>query len=109
MKSMSTNFKTFYIAVSSFKDAPYKGKWGKGTSLKTALAFCGVRKVTDRFVVYQAIIRDSASQEQVENLCKCFNVTDVGGVSVYTSPSDEDLRMINEYMIGWITNEDFIY
>lgn len=106
---MADNFKTFYIAVARFKDAPHKGSWGKGTSLKTALAFCSIRKLTDRFVIYQAIIKDSASNEQVENLCKCFNVNELGGVNLYSNPSGEDLTMIKEYLLGWITNEDFIY
>jgi hypothetical protein len=106
---MADNFKTFYIAVARFKDAPHKGSWGKGISLKTALSLCNVRRLTDRFVIYQAIIKDSASNEQVENLCKCFNVDDLGGVNLYSNPTGEDLVMIKEYLLGWITNEDFIY
>ena len=106
---MTDNFKTFYIAVAKFKDSPHKGSWGKGTSLKTALSFCNVRRLTDRFIIYQAIIKDSASNEQVENLSTCFNVNDLGGVNLYSNPTAEDLVMINEYLLGWITNEDFIY
>lgn len=98
--------KTFYIVVTSTSIC--RGNWGKGTSLKAALNFCKVKKLSENFVIYQAIIKDTATKEQVENLCKCFNVNQLGGVNFYSNPTKEDLDMVNEYLLGWITNEDFL-
>jgi hypothetical protein len=98
--------KTFYIVVKTTSFCG--GNWGKGTSLRSAMNSCKVKKLSDNFVIYQAIIKDTATDEQVENLCKCFNVNDLGGVNLYSDPSKEDLDMVNEYLLGWITNEDFV-
>jgi hypothetical protein len=98
--------KTFYIVVTSTSIC--RGNWGKGTSLKAALNFCKVKKLSENFVIYQAIIKDTATKEQVENLCKCFNVNEFGGVNLYSNPTKEDLDMVNQYLLGWITNEDFL-
>jgi hypothetical protein len=106
---MADTFKTFYVVVKKYKNASHFGEWGKGTSLKTALAFADVSRVSDRFIIYQAIIKDTATDEQVKNLSKCFNVDSFGSVTLYSNPLQEDLDMINEYLLGWITNEDFIY
>ena len=97
--------KTFYVVVKTTSICG--GNWGKGTSLKKAMAFCKA-KFSDNFTIYQAIIKDTATNEQVENICKCFNVNELGGVNLYSDPTKQDLDMINEYLLGWITNEDFL-
>lgn len=97
--------KKFYIVVK--KSTICGGYWGKSTSLKDAIKSCKV-KLSDKFVIYQAIIKESATDEQVQNLCKCFNVNELGGINLYSDPTKADLDMVNEYLIGWITNEDFI-
>jgi len=98
--------KTFYVVVKgTFMGG---GNWGKGTSLQKAMAFCKAKFSENNFIIYQAIIKDTATSKQVENLCRCFNVNDLGGVNLYSDPSKEDLDMINEYLLGWITNEDFL-
>jgi hypothetical protein len=106
---MAETFKTFYVVVKKHKTASHLGEWGKGTSLKTALVFADVNRFTDRFVIYQAIIKDTATDEQVKNLSKCFNVDNFGDLTLYSNPSQEDLDMIEEYLLGWITNDNFIY
>ena len=98
--------KSFYIVVS--KTSVCRGNWGKGISLKNALLSCKIKKMSDKFVIYQAIIKSEATLYQLENLCQCFNVNDLGGVEMYKNPSEEDLNMVKDLMIGWITNEDFI-
>lgn len=98
--------KTFYIVVS--RTSICFGNWGRSTSLKEAIKNCKIKKLSDRFVIYQAIIKEDATDEQVENLSKCFNVNDLGGVNMYSNPSKEDLDMVNDYILGWIINEDFL-
>jgi len=98
--------KTFYFVVKPTTLG--RGDWGRGITLKDALKFCGVNKLTEKFVIHQAIIKGDATDEQVENLCKCFNVNDLGGVNLYSNPSKEDIDMITDYLLGWITNEDFL-
>jgi hypothetical protein len=98
--------KSFYIVVT--KTSICKGNWGKGTSLKNALISCMVKKLSENFVIYQAIIKPEATQYQVENLCKCFNVNDWGGVNMYSNPSQKDLDMVKDLLLGWVVNEDFI-
>lgn len=97
--------KTFYVVVKTTSICG--GSWGKGLSLKKAMSSCKA-KFSDNFIIYQAITKDIATNEQVENLCKCFNVNELGGVSLYSDPTKQDLDMINEYLLGWITNEDFL-
>lgn len=98
--------KSFYIIV--MKTSICKGNWGKGTSLKNALLSCKVKKLSENFVIYQAIIKSEATEYQIENLCQCFNVNDLGGVEMYKNPSEEDLKMVNDLLLGWVVNEDFL-
>ena len=101
--SKMQNFKTFYIVASN------KQFWGKSKSLKTAIAFSKVNRLTEKFVIYQAILKEDATEYVIENLCQCFVVNALGGVQMYDNASEEDTNMVNEYLIGWIVNEDFIY
>jgi hypothetical protein len=98
--------KSFYIVVK--RNCITGGNYGKGISLKEALKLCKIKKLSDSFVIYQAIVKQEATPEQLENLAKCFNVNDMGGVSMYQKPSKEDVDMVEEFLLGWITNEDFI-
>jgi|688.fasta_scaffold18418_26 hypothetical protein len=97
--------KSFYIVVS--KTSLCRGNWGKSTSLKNALKSCKINKLSDNFVIYQAIVKNQATEFDLDNLCKCFNVNDMGGVEMYKHPSEYDMNMVNNLIVGWITNEDF--
>lgn len=98
--------KTFYVVVVK-SPSSFGGNWSKGLSLKKCMALSKV-KLSSNFVVYQAIIKDTATNEQIENLCSCFDVNNFGYVSLYTNPSQSDMDMVNEYLLGWITNVDFL-
>ena len=94
------NFKTFYIVVNDH------GRWGKALSLKDAMKNCGVN-LKSNFLIYQCLLRAETSQEQLENIAKCFNVNRWGGVELYNNPSEDDSAMVNNQVMGWVTNEDF--
>lgn len=94
--------KTFYIVVNRISWAG--GNFGKSISLSKAMKLCKVSS-KDKFTIYQAIINESATEEEVENLCKCYNVNDYGGVTMYHPASKTDLDMAEKLMIGWITEE----
>jgi hypothetical protein len=94
--------KTFYIVVNRINWLG--GSYGKSTKLSEAMKLCKV-SFKDNFTIYQAIVNESATEEELENLCKCFNVNDYGGVSMYHPASKVDLDMAERLMIGWITEE----
>jgi hypothetical protein len=94
--------KSFYIVVK--RTCITGGSYGKAISLKEALKLCKIKKLSDSFVIYQAIVKQEATPEQLENLAKCFNVNDMGGVSMYQKPSKEDVDMVAENLLSYKTN-----
>jgi len=57
------------------------------------------------YIRYIGVIRDEATTEEVDNLQKCWNVTDMGGLTGYSNPTDEDIEMRKRLFVGWITEE----
>lgn len=93
--------KSFFIVVSQTSIAG--GNYGKSTTLKEALKLSKVNSKS-KYVTYIGLVKEEATDEQLKNLCSCFNVDDYGGVRLYSNPSKEDSDMVNEYMVGWSTS-----
>ena len=96
---------TFFIVVNH--TTFYQGNWGKAISLKDAMKNCKVN-LKSKFVIYQCILKDDSTMEQVERVRQCFIVNNSGGVQLCDNPTPKDLDLINSQVIGWIINEDFV-
>lgn len=92
------NIKQFYIVVAS------NYRWGRSTDRKEAIKNAEVKRGVD-YVIYIGLVKPEATEEQVKNIMMCFNVTDGGGVSMYTDGPEleADKAMVNQLMIGWMT------
>lgn len=97
--------KSFYVVVKLTSGVG--GEWGKSKSLKKAIELSGVKKLNDRFLIYQAIVSEDATDEEIENLMLCYSVSKMGSVVLYANPSEEDVKMIDKLIIGWHSELSF--
>lgn len=95
---------TFYIVVNY--TAAHRGDWGKAISLKQAMKNCKVN-VKSKFLIFQCILKEDSTLEQVERVRQCFIVNNYGGVQLCDNPTQNDLDLIDSQVIGWVINEDF--
>lgn len=104
----------FVLTVSGFG-----GLWRKGTSVDACLVALGNPK---EFVLYIGCCKDDTPDDVVENLSKCWNVNNWGGLNFYepdhysvatNSPEhieaketyEKDQAQAKEFFLGWLTQE----
>jgi len=100
-KTNTMTFKKFYIVVTATQ------RWGRSIeSLQKAQEIAYVKNPKkDHHVIYIGVVKEEATDAQLENLGKCFNVSEWGSVRLYDNPSEEDSKMIEDYFLGWIEEE----
>ena len=87
----------FYIVVTACM------KWGKALDRQEALKNAQLPKKTNtEHVVYIGIVKPEATDGELENILKCFEVFDWGGVKMYSDPTPEDRGMVKRLFIGWV-------
>lgn len=90
-------------------------KWERGTDInelmRRAKKNMGIR-VDTHYVRYIGVIKDEATEEEVSNLQRCWNVDDWGGLKFWTtdaesmkSEHERDREMAKRLFVGWITEE----
>lgn len=83
-------------------------KWERGTDIaelmKRAKRNMGITTKTP-YVRYIGVTTDEATTEELDNLQRCWNVTDMGGLTFYHNPTDADVEMRKRLFVGWITEE----
>ena len=95
-----SDFKKFYFIVTADQ------KWSRSMRLKDAISKAvGKRKV--KFAIYIGIVAD-VDDKVVQNIMNCFNVNEVGGLSMYENPTKEDAEMVRENLFGWMVDDSYI-
>lgn len=96
--------RAFYFIVTAFQT------WGRGLTLKEALKAAKVTRKSEKYIINIGIVKPEATDEQLSNLVKCWNVNDMGGINFYTDGQDleKDQAMAKELFLGWVSDESYI-
>lgn len=99
---MATTFKVFFFVITADRT------WGRGLKLKEAMKNASVRPTTN-YAIYMGIVKPEATPEQLDNIMKCFVVTDFGGLELYRdNRTAEDEKMVTDFLAGWVTDDSFV-
>lgn len=92
--------KKFFFVVTASQN------WGRGITLEAAYKAANVKHLLkDHHVVYTGVVKNEATDEQVANLLKCWNVMGDGSVRYLDDPSKKDVAMRKKFFIGWLEEE----
>jgi hypothetical protein len=89
-----------------------KSNWGKAGTLKEAMKNAQV-KTGVKYVIYILVLKEEATEEEADNLRKCYSVTGMGGIEFYDPSNKEDetykadREMSKRLFVGWITDDSF--
>lgn len=81
--------------------------WGRSTELKDAIKNARITSKQTKYVIYIGVLKEETTEEEQKNILACFNVNDMGGLDMYSDPSEEDKEMVSRLLVGWITDNSF--
>lgn len=91
--------KSFHIVVAE------NHRWGKSKDLNTAKSFAGIKKGI-KYVIYTGVLKEEATDDEVENILKCFITSMMGDIEMYRDNRlPEDTEMVTRLLLGWLIDE----